>query len=633
MRVTSRAADKKPQVNNNLKTYTMVQRTAYMIEDGVPASSILMFTFTKKAANEIKERIEKAIGDKAYGVTVSTYHSFCARQLRKFAAYAGYKDNFSIIDDDEQVKLVTHLLKKADSKSKPQEILANISHFKSKHLTPTQAATYYKGHEDGSVEDAMMESLLIYEQYQKNLKKNNSMDFDDLLFNMVTILEKNEIVRQQIWNRYKYITVDESQDSSTTDVKLIFLISNPRKMNLCMVGDSDQAIYAFRGADMENFYKVAMEKKPKTFVLGQNYRSTKTVVNSAQTLIRYNIRPDQKSLFTDNDEGEKILHVKARTQAAEATFIANQIHQLVEGGQMKYKDAAILYRASFLSRNMEDALIKAHVPYRLVGGVSFYKRKEVKDIVAMVDFMANPENLHNLERILAMEKGVGEKTVEKIIEETSQIYSSYAIINLPNAIEALDEAVSKNNRIMNKINGFITRLRNVQAWKETNEETPAELITKLITEFDYLNYLKKYDEETYEERAKNVTELINMAKTYTDTREFLEDVVTSAPEQEGDEAEQVDAVTLMTMHASKGLEYRIVYIIDANSGIVPFWKCASEKEVQEERRLFYVAMTRAKENLVIASTDIVIQSGRPRISKPSPFISQIDNKFIEAISI
>ena len=605
----------------------MVQRTAYMIEDGVPASYILMFTFTKKAANEIKERIEKNLGDKSYGITVSTYHSFCARQLRKVAAYVGYKNNFSIIDSDEQVKIVTALLKKINSSTKPQDILSAISHFKSKHLTPVKVARVFADNNDSSI----MEALLIYEQYQKNLKQNNAMDFDDLLFNMVTILENNEIVRQQIWNRYKYITVDESQDSSVIDTKLIFLLTNPKTMNLCMVGDSDQAIYAFRGADMENFYNVAMSKKPKTFILGQNYRSTKTVVDSAQTLIKYNVRPDQKTLFTDNEQGEKILYVKARTQTAEANYIAHQINSLVQNGQMKYSDAAILYRTSFLSRNMEDAFVKNHIPYQITGGISFYKRKEIKDVVSMVDFVLNPENLHNLERILAFMNGVGEKTIEKIISHTSQCYSSYAIINLQNAIDALNDASGSIPRMKKKIEVFTNRLRNIKAWKDGNEDSPKDLITKLITEFDYINYLKKYDEDSFDERAKNVSELVNMAQTYTDTQEFLEDVISSNTDQESES--QKDAVTLMTMHASKGLEFRIVYIIDANAGIVPSWRCSSQKEVQEERRLFYVAMTRAKENLVIASTDTVIRCGRPTRSTPSPFISQIDENFIEQVNV
>lgn len=393
-------------------------------------------------------------------------------------------------------------------------------------------------------------------------------------------------------------------------------------------------IYGFRGSDIERFFKDIFARKPHVFELGQNYRSTKTIVNAAQTLIQKNVRPDEKHLFTDNSVGEKIIHVNARSQAAEAMFIASQIKKLVEAGEMKYSDAAILYRNSYLSRNIEDAFVKEHVPYRIVGGLSFYKRKEIRDLLSYIDFLNNPENLSSLERIINTPKsGLGEKSVAKVLSLSLRKYKTYAIINLKTAIDCLTEIATENSRLTKKLMPFINRITAIHEWMETEEVTPAKLLQKILTTFDYLNYLKSFDEETFEDRAKNVQEFLNVAATYLDVREFLEDFFMNTEEETDGEEEIGDVVNMMTMHASKGLEFRLVFILDADENIVPSWRCQSEKDVQEERRLFYVAMTRAKENLVICSSSMTMQSGRPRYMAPSSFINQIDEKFVVSVNI
>lgn len=608
------------------KTFCLVQSTAYRIASGIPASSILLFTFTKKAANEIATRIKSTIGDKAAGITVSTYHSFCARQLRKYAKYLGYDDNFSIIDDDDQKKIVKKVLNKIGSKSKESDMLWAISHFKEQHLTPMQALNHY-----GFDDPTMKEQLLVYEEYQKMLKKSNVMDFDDLLFNMVTILEKNDLVRQQMYNKYKYITADECQDSSTIDTKFIFLLTNPKTMNLCLIGDSDQSIYGFRGANIDSFFGKVNQIPHKTYVLGQNYRSTPQIVNAAQSLIEYNNRPDAKKVYSKNASGENILVVSAYNQAAEADWIAETIKKLVDSKQMEYKDAAVLFRTGFLSRNLEDAFVKKHIPYTLVSGVSFYKRCEVKDLLSFLDFLTNPRNTTALERIINIPKsGIGQATFSKVQENYLRLIGSYATMDLRKSFNALKEIMTKEKSLGKKIAKFTTKIGSIAEYCESSSPTPQQLLQRVILEFDYINYLRENEPETASEREANVGELLNIAATYDSVDELLEDLLTSNNKEE----EQNDnAVKMMTMHASKGLEFPIVFLIDVNNNIIPSWRCESIKDIEEERRLFYVAMTRAKENLVICSTDTILQRGRPVPSGASSFVDQISSDYIHRLRI
>lgn len=603
------------------KSATIVRRTAYMIEDGIPSSSILLFTFTKKAANELYERVQKFCGDKACGVTISTYHSFCARQLRRYCAYAGYHDNFSIIDDEPQKKIVTKLLKDTCSNTKPEVIMGLISRFKDKHLTPQQAAQRFGEDTD------YQEAVLLYERYQAVLRKNNAMDFDDLLFNMTSILEQNDIVRQQMHNHYRWIVADECQDSSYLDVKFIFLLANPLTMNLCLVGDSDQSIYGFRGADIENFFGKVNGYKHKSFVLGQNYRSTPEIVNGAQSLIRYNFRPDAKDIVSMQKSGEKILNLQSRNQTHEADQIASIIMNGVKTGELEYKDVAILFRNSFLMRNVEGAFVRLGVPYQMVSGVNFFERKEIKDILSFLDFLVNPENLLSLERILNIPKrGLGEKSVEKISTSTSQKYSSYAIISTEDALRVLEEVAEDiGGKAKKSLLEFIGVIKELYVFHQKGDSL-VKLIDKVIELTSYNDYLRTYDEENYDQRLLNIAELKNMAATYDDLYTLVCDLVTQKADENTKDSD--NKVSLMTMHASKGLEYRLVIIADAVEGIIPSYRCQSEKDRQEERRLFYVAMTRAKENLVICHPETMIRQGRPNPVNPSSFIEQISSDYL-----
>ena len=611
------------------KTATIVRRTAYMIESGVPASSILLFSFTKKAANEIKERIVSFIGEKAVGITVSTYHSFCARQLRQLCRYVKYNNHFSIIDDDDRKKLIDKILYNCNSKTQAQVIMSSISRMKEHHWTPSQAAR----HMDCDRDD-IREILLCYEKYQQALRRNNVMDFDDLLFYMVTILHDNEIVRHQIHNRYRYIIADECQDSSVIDTMLIFLLADPKTMNLCLVGDSDQAIYGFRGANVMKFFETVNKVPHKNYVLGQNYRSTPEIVEAAQSLIRYNKRPDEKTIFSKNPHVEKILLLNEKNPVREADHVAGIISQLVRSGQMKYRDAAILFRNTFLSRNLEDSLRRYHIPYELRGGISFYRREEIKDMISFLTFFENPCNMAALGRIINIPKsGIGEKTRKKIEDYTFQECASYAIISLGNYIKLLEGIAQSHTdlkRVSGKLLAFASKCRAIDAFL-ISQPKPADLIDKVISVFDYGTYLRERDEETCSDRMMNIGELRNMASGYSSVRDFLEDVLTATPDTEDEDGEEgeEDKVQLMTMHGSKGLEFRIVFIIAANEGVIPSWRCGSVDDIQEERRLFYVAMTRAKENLVISTTRTAMQRARLVPAKPSSFLSQIDPEYLQ----
>lgn len=608
------------------KTRVIVQRTAFMIEDGVPASSILLFSFTKKAANELKERVLDTIGDKAFGITVSTYHSFCARILRRFCNLVQYKENFTIIDGDVQKKFVTEIIKNLEFDLQAKEILAFISKCKEHHWTPQQAANRC-----GDKEEAK-EPLVVYERYQEELRKNNVMDFDDLIFHMVTILEKSELVRHKIYNRYRYITADECQDSSVIDTKLIFLLTNPKTMNLCLVGDSDQGIYSFRGANFEHFYKVVNKFEHKNYRLERNYRSTPEIVDAAQSLIKYNVRPDEKTVFSKNEHGEKIAVMACRSQANEADRVAETIMKLIKSGQMKFGDAAVLYRNTFISRAFEDSFRRFHIPYELVGGISFYKRMEVQDILAYLTFFENPLNTDALERIINIPKSrIGKKSFEKIKEAFLNEAGKYAILDAREAVKIIKNIAKMDSlkRISTKILAFVQRASHLAEYVQTAQDA-ASIVDKVVKDFGYYDYLRDYDEDTCNERIMNVQELQRMAEGYGTVQEFLEDIMTINPNVDGDEedGEKKDKVRLMTMHASKGLEFPLVFIVSANEGIVPSWRCESIKDVQEERRLFYVAMTRAKENLVISYTNTVLQKGRVVHSKPSQFIDQISPDFV-----
>lgn len=388
-------------------------------------------------------------------------------------------------------------------------------------------------------------------------------------------------------------------------------------------------IYGFRGADVEAFFSTINKIPHKNHVLGQNYRSTPEIVDAAQSLIRYNNRPDEKIIFSKRENGEKIVILTNRNGTCEADKIAKTIRSLYENHQIKYGEAAVLYRNSFISRNLEDAFCRHHVPYQIVGGMSFYKRQEIKTLINFLTFFENPENLTALSAIINIPKnGIGKKSIEKIIEYVLQNYASYAIITLSRAVEILKKFESENSNLGKKLKPFVDRCEKVNAYMEEHENV-SDILDFIITTFDFGNYLRALDEETCEERMMNALELKNMAMGYASLQEFLEDVLTVNPDEESeDAAEGRDAVQLMTMHASKGLEFRIVFIASANQGVIPSWRCESEKDIQEERRLFYVAMTRAKENLVISSTTTLLQRGRVIPAQPSSFISQIDDQYV-----
>lgn len=389
-------------------------------------------------------------------------------------------------------------------------------------------------------------------------------------------------------------------------------------------------IYGFRGADVDAFFNTINKIPHKSHVLGQNYRSTPEIVEAAQSLIKYNSRPDEKQIFSMQESGERVAILQNRNPVSQADKIAKTIAGLYKTGEIKYGDIAVLYRNSFISRNLEDSFCRHHIPYDVVGGMSFYRRQEIKTLVNFLTFFENPENVTALSSIINIPKnGLGKKTIEKIVNYNLQEYATYAIITLSRAIDIMKGIEQKDPKIWKKLKPFVDRCEKVNAYMEDHDNV-ADLLDYIVTTFDYGNYLRVLDEETCEDRMMNVIEMKNMAMGYASLQEFLEDVLTVNPDTESEDAADTerDAVQLMTMHASKGLEFRVVFIVSANQGIIPSWRCESEKDIQEERRLFYVAMTRAKENLVISSTDTTLQRGRVVPAHPSSFIAQIDERFV-----
>lgn len=608
------------------KTKTVVSRAAYMIEDGVKASSILLFTFTRKAAGEIKERIENLIGDAACGVTVSTYHSFCARQLRRFYNYIGLEKSFTIYDDEDKKKILQAIAKTLNTETKITVFATAISRYKDKFINPRQA----KENAENSYDE---ENAEVYEIYQKNLRLNNAVDFDDLIFYMVKILEDYPIVRKEIHHKWQYITADEAQDSSVVDAKLIFLLMNEHTQNLCLVGDADQAIYGFRGANTQNLYGTVNQYTFKHYYLEENYRSTKTIVRGANSLIVYNPSLDEKKVFTSNEEGSKILHLTCDDPAEEASKVAALINGLIQSTAVgkeafKYKDIAILCRMSYLTRQIEDSLMRLNIRYEIVNGTSFYSRMEIKDIMSYIKFILNPKDLVALERIVNVPKRkIGDKSYDSIKHVLMTEMQSYAIITLKDVLNILDRLIENGGRYKKGLLSFVCAIREINKVIKDGAQ-PNEVVEKIAKIINYKQYLLDYEESTAEDRYANVEELMNIAGNHVSLDTFLESMTLNETSRDDDNSDSTDKVQLMTMHSSKGLEYRAVIVVGTNDGIIPHWKCESVEEVQEERRLMYVAMTRAKEVLIITHPEFTMRNGSLVKSNPSRFISQISKEYV-----
>lgn len=600
------------------KTATLVSRAAYMIEDGVSPYNILLFTFTRKAANEIRERVQKKIGSSAKNITVGTYHSFCMKLLRQNVNATNYSNNFSVYDDDDKKSLLKPIVESIDKNLKYAAVANVISKLKQELVTPAAA----KGFCSNSFEEKVTE---IYSVYQQKLLEANAMDFDDLIFNTIKMLEDNPDIKQKVNNTFKYIVCDEAHDSSVEDLRLIELLGG-QTMNVCMILDCDQSIYSFRGANMGAVYDFMEKHKFRQFFLEQNYRSTQTIVDASRSMIENNHEPIAKNLYSKNAKGTEIVYYALDNSDKEAIKVANIISAERKIGT-SLDDIAILFRTQLQSRKIEDILLRGSIPYRIVGGHAFYSRMEIKDILAYVKFAINPFDQEAFKRAINTPKrGIGPKALESIFS----LHNTEKYDNINSEKENILQSCTKvqlKGKAKTELKRFVELITFLQDFITKNK--PADVLEEVIKQTNYVNYLKDYDDKV-DDRLGNLLELQDMAAQYDDIYEFICNMVLNDTENE-DEEDDNDKVTLMTLHASKGLEFPVVIIIGCNEGTIPHFRSISEGNEDEERRLFYVGMTRAMHRLYLTRAKTAFVRGMPEICNESRFIGEIDDNYIVKI--
>lgn len=599
------------------KTRVVINRAQYMILSGIDPSKILLTTFTNKAANEIKQRIIDVVGPIGKKITVGTYHSICNKILRQYCTHLDYIKTFSILDEDESEKIIKEIAKQHG------EDIASLKYYinncKLKCKTPNMA-------QQEAQQNNTTRLANCYKAYQDELKKQQSMDFDDLLLNTVLLLESNPDVKSEVNNKWQYISADETQDSSELDSRLMYALSGPNH-NIFFVGDDDQSIYGFRGADI-NIILNLKTKYPnlKWYNLGINYRSTKTIVEAGQSLIKKNkLKLEKKVECGNNNQGSPIIVSNAKNQKDEANKIVlfiKTLHNRKEN-PVAYKDMAILFRMTYLSRTIEEALMKAKIKYRLIGGTPFFCRTEIKDILSYARLTANEYDMQAFKRTVVIPKrGIGNKSIEKIeqfmfesIDKNMSIRKAIDDKNLPLKGKA-KTGIKEYNKLLKQLD------------EKKLELSPEDFLKYIIDELDYINYLKDNYKDTYEERCENLQELINVSKEYTN----IEDLLIEASLYKDDIDDDDNAVQLMTIHKSKGLEFEAVFMTNMCEGTCPHYKSLDDpKQLEEERRLAFVGCTRPKNYLFLTYPKEQIVMNTPRYANPSRFIKEINSKYIHRI--
>ena len=603
------------------KTGVITHRIAHLIDDcDVNSYNILAITFTNKAAREMRERVDDLVGCGADAAWIMTFHAACVRILRRFIDRLGYGTNFTIYDTDDQKSLMKEVCKSMDVDTKVYKekmLLSRISAAKDELVTPDEM--YTRANNDYT----QMRIAEVYRVYEERLKKNNAVDFDDIINLTVELFEKNDDVLDYYQERFKYIMVDEYQDTNTAQFKLVSLLAR-KYHNLCVVGDDDQSIYKFRGANIRtilNFKEYFPEAE--IIKLEQNYRSKSNILDAANAVIKNNSGRMDKSLWTEQDAGDKIAFNVYETGYAEAEGIAFGIEKNINDGYA-YNDCAILYRTNAQSRAIEEKLLGHNIPYRIYGGINFYSRKEIKDILAYLKTIDNGMDEIAVRRILNVPKrGIGATSVGKI-----QAYADEQNIGFYEALKQAED-IPGLGRSASKITPFTDLIRLFRA--ELHELSIVRLINDIIEKTGYMDYLAENDSpEEVEERRANIDELISKAATYEDGEEtptlsgFLEEVALVADIDNMDDNNNV--VSLMTLHSAKGLEFPIVYLAGMEDGLFPSYMCIDSddpSELEEERRLCYVGITRAKQKLIMSAAKVRMVRGETHMNKVSRFISEI----------
>lgn len=612
------------------KTRVLTTRIAHLIEDkGVQASNILAITFTNKAANEMRERVEDTLASDTKDMWISTFHSCCVRILRKDINRIGYNRSFVIYDTSDQITLVKDCLKElnlSDKVFEPKVVISTISGAKDKLYSPQKFR-------DIHIDDNRMSKIAnIYALYQERLKRNSALDFDDLIYKTVELFKENPEVLDYYRSRFKYIMVDEYQDTSKAQYELIKLLAKQHQ-NICVVGDDDQSIYGWRGADIRNILEFEKDYNDvHTVKLEQNYRSTQIILDAANTVISNNIERKRKKLWSDKKEGELIKIQLAENEIDEADFVSDMIYKICKEQNRTYKDFAVLYRANAQARPLEDALNRSQIPYNIYGGTKFYERKEIKDLVAYLRVIQNPQDDISLKRIINVpRRGIGLRTIEKIEDRASLKQES-----LYSVLIDIETNSDISTKARNSISGFVDVIGTLRTIKEVYPVS--KLIEKVLETTGYLDELSKDKSEDSQDRIDNLKEFISIAIEFEQNSEEqdLETFLTSiALTSETSDDEVDDKVSLMTIHTSKGLEFPVVFLVGLEEGLFPISRAIrslNDSDIEEERRLCYVGITRAKEVLYTTLTKKRTLYGKTNPSIASRFMEELPNECIDRLN-
>ncbi|HFN3019014.1 TPA: DNA helicase PcrA [Enterococcus faecium] len=616
------------------KTRVLTHRIAYLIEEKeVNPWNILAITFTNKAAKEMKERVNAILASGGEDVWVSTFHSMCVRILRRDVDFIGYNRNFTIIDSSEQLTLMKRILKELNidpKKNDPRSILGTISQAKNSLQTPQDFAKM-----QGSYYEEI--AAKCYAAYQKELQYNQCMDFDDLIMNTIRLFEEHPDSLTYYQNKFHYIHVDEYQDTNHAQYTLVNLLAG-RFRNLCVVGDADQSIYGWRGADMQNILDFEKDYPDAAVILlEQNYRSTKNILSAANQVIENNSNRKPKNLWTENKEGNKITYYRADNERDETRFIVDRMQEEIRSNHRNYGDFAILYRTNAQSRVMEETLLKANIPYKMVGGHKFYDRKEIKDILAYLNVLANPQDSISFERIVnSPKRGIGPGSIEKLRSFASlhewPLLEAAQNVDLANIGGKAGQQLGAFGEMIQEVTQMIPYL------------TVTELTKEVLDRSGYLEDLKIQNTLEAQARIENLEEFLTVTQEFDKQFEQQNEEDADAPEEKltvflNDLAlvsdidnleEDASQVTLMTLHAAKGLEFPVVFLIGLEEGVFPLSRALMEEsELEEERRLAYVGITRAEEALYLTNAFSRTLYGRTQYNRPSRFVEEIDQELLE----
>ena len=621
------------------KTRVLTHRVAYLIEEkDVNPWNILAITFTNKAATEMRERVGKLLGENARDIWVSTFHALCVRILRRDIDKLGYNRAFTIADSGEQRTLIKQICAELNIDTKrfdPRSILSAISNAKNAMLTPKD----YAAHATGLKKEMISK---VYTNYQRQLEANQALDFDDLIMKTIELFHQEPATLDFYQRKFQYIHVDEYQDTNDAQYQLVHMLADTPHHNLCVVGDVDQSIYGWRGANIQNIRNFEKDYRDAHVVLlEQNYRSTQTILDAANEVIVNNLDRKKKKLWTDNGKGEKITYYRAQNEHDEAQYVVAQIRQQMRADHLQYHDFAVLYRTNAQSRAIEDTFLKSSVPYQMVGGHKFYDRKEIRDVLAYLTLIVNPADSMSFQRVVNEPKrGIGLKTIDHLREFAND--NQYSMLQAAINVDTANNVSAAAKRHLGEFAQLITDLQ-----KQADYLNVTELTKQVLERSGYSKALKANDNLENQTRQENLDEFLSVTQEYDKQHENEDDDQTDengagltrltdflaqlALVSDQDDVDDNDpAVTLMTIHAAKGLEFPIVFMIGMEDGIFPLSRALLEEDqLEEERRLAYVGITRAKRKLYLTNSYSRMLYGRVQRNQPSRFVEEIDDSLLD----